>query len=44
MSSYDAIEDLPPFKTEFLPLQAIFDDFVLIFCSRLVSKMPIEAP
>jgi hypothetical protein len=30
-------------KKEFLPLQAIFDDFVLIFCSKLASKVSIEA-
>jgi hypothetical protein len=35
MSAHDATEDLPPFKIEFLPLQPIFDDFVLIFCQNL---------
>jgi hypothetical protein len=39
MSSHDAIADMPPFKIEFLPLYAIFDDFVLIFCSNLASKV-----
>jgi 5-methylcytosine-specific restriction endonuclease McrBC regulatory subunit McrC len=43
MSAHDAIVDLPPFKIEFWPLQAIFDDFVLIFCSKLTSKVSIEA-
>jgi hypothetical protein len=42
MSTHDAIKDLPPFKTEFLPLQAIFDDFVFIFCSKLASKVSTE--
>jgi hypothetical protein len=43
MSAHDAIEDLPPFKTEFLPLQAVFDDFVLIFCTKLASKVSTQA-
>jgi hypothetical protein len=43
MSAHDAIKGLPPFKIEFLPLQAIFDDFVLIFCSKLASKVSTEA-
>jgi hypothetical protein len=43
MSAHNVIKDLPPFKKEFLPLQAIFDDFVLIFCSKLASKVSIEA-
>jgi 5-methylcytosine-specific restriction endonuclease McrBC regulatory subunit McrC len=43
MSAHDTIADLPPFKIEFLPLQAIFDDFVLFFCSKLASKVSIEA-
>jgi hypothetical protein len=42
MSAQDAIADLPPFKIEFWPLQTIFDDFVLIFCSKLASKVSIE--
>jgi hypothetical protein len=43
MSAHDAIADLPLFKIEFWPLQTIFDDFVLIFCSKLVSKVSTEA-
>jgi hypothetical protein len=43
MSAHDAIEGLPPFQREFLPLQAIFDGFVLIFCSKLASKVFTEA-
>jgi hypothetical protein len=43
MSAHNAIVDLPSFKIEFWPLQAIFDDFVLIFCSKLTSKVSIEA-
>jgi hypothetical protein len=43
MSAHDAIEGLPPFKIEFLPLLASFDDFVLNFCSKLASKVSIEA-
>jgi hypothetical protein len=43
MSAHDAITDLLPFKIEFLPLQAIFDDFVLIFCLKLASKVSTEA-
>jgi hypothetical protein len=43
MSAYDAIAGMPPFKTEFLPLQAIFDDFELIFCSFFASKVSVEA-
>jgi hypothetical protein len=43
MSAYDAIANLPPLKIEFLPLQAIFDGFVLIFCSKLASKVFTEA-
>jgi hypothetical protein len=42
MSAHDAIEGLPPLKIEFLPQQASFDDFVLIFCSKLASKVSIE--
>jgi hypothetical protein len=40
---HDAIVGLPPFRTEFLPLQAIFDDFVLIFGSKLASKVSTKA-
>jgi hypothetical protein len=43
MSAHDAIANLHPFKIEFWPIQAIFDDFVLIFCSKLVSKVSTEA-
>jgi hypothetical protein len=43
MSAHNAIADLPPCKKEFWPLQAIFDDFVVIFCSKLTSKVPTEA-
>jgi hypothetical protein len=43
MSAHNAIADLPPFKVEFWPLQAIFDDFVFIFCSKLASKVSTEA-
>jgi hypothetical protein len=39
MSAHDAIAYLPPFKIEFWPLQAIFDDLVLIFYSKLASKV-----
>jgi hypothetical protein len=42
MSAHDAIEGLLPFKIEFLPLQVIFDDFVLIFCSKLARKVSTE--
>jgi hypothetical protein len=42
MSAHNAIVDLHPFKIEFLPLQAIFDDFVLIFRSKLASKVSTE--
>jgi hypothetical protein len=42
MSAHNAIEGLPPFKIEFLPLQTSFDDFVLMFCSKLTSKVSIE--
>jgi hypothetical protein len=41
MSAHDAIEDLPPFKIQFMPLQAIFDDFVFIFCSKLAIDEPL---
>jgi hypothetical protein len=40
MSAHDAIKDLPPFKKEFLQQQG---DFVLIFCSKLASKVSTEA-
>jgi hypothetical protein len=43
MSAHDAIADLPPFKREFFPLQAIFDDFVLIVCSKLAGKVSTKA-
>jgi hypothetical protein len=43
MGAHDAIVDLPHFKIEFVPLQAFFDDFVLIFCSKLASKVSTEA-
>jgi hypothetical protein len=43
MSVYDAMKGLPPFKIEYLPLQAIFDDFLLIFCSKLATKVSTEA-
>jgi hypothetical protein len=43
MNAHNAIADLLPFKTEFLPIQAIFNDFVLIFCSKLIGKVSIEA-
>jgi hypothetical protein len=43
MSANDAIANLPPFKIEFWSLQTIFDDFVLIFCSKLASKVFTEA-
>jgi hypothetical protein len=43
MSAHDAIANLPPFKIEVLPLQAIFDEFVLIFYSKLASKVSTEA-
>jgi hypothetical protein len=43
MSAHNAIEGLLPFKIEFLPLQAIFDDFVVIFCSKRASKVSMEA-
>jgi hypothetical protein len=42
MSAQDAIADLPPFKIEFLPFQTIFDDFVLIFLSKLANKVSTE--
>jgi hypothetical protein len=42
MTAHDVIVDLPPFKIEFWLLQAIFDDFVLSFCSKLASKVSIE--
>jgi hypothetical protein len=42
MSAHNAIEGII-FKIMFLPLQASFDDFVLIFCSKLASKVSIEA-
>ena len=35
MNAHDAIEGLLPFKIEFLPLQAIFDDFVLIYTQNV---------
>jgi hypothetical protein len=38
MSAHDAIVGLPPFKVKLLPLQAIFDDFVLIFVQNLQVK------
>jgi hypothetical protein len=43
MSAHNAIKDLPPLKTEFLPLQAILYDFVFIFCSKLASKVFAKA-
>jgi hypothetical protein len=43
MSAHDAIKGLLPFKIEFLPLQTIFDDFVLTFCSKLASEVSTEA-
>jgi hypothetical protein len=43
MSAHDAIADLPPFKIEFWLLQAIFYDFVLIFCSKLANKVYAKA-
>jgi hypothetical protein len=43
MNAHDAIEDLPPSKIEFLPLQATFDDIVLIFCSKLANKVSTKA-
>jgi hypothetical protein len=43
MSAHDAIKGLSPFKIEFLTLQAIFDDFVFIFCSKLANKVSTEA-
>jgi hypothetical protein len=43
MSAHNAIVDLPPCKIEFLPVQAILDDFVLVFCSKLAIKVSIEA-
>jgi hypothetical protein len=43
MSAYDAVADLPPFKIKIWSLQAIFDVFVLIFCSKLASKVSTVA-
>jgi hypothetical protein len=44
MSPHDAIADLEvQLKLGFLSLQAIFDDFVLIFCSKLANKVSTEA-
>jgi hypothetical protein len=43
MSAYDAIVDLHPFQIEIWQVQAIFDDFVLILCSKLASKVSTEA-
>jgi hypothetical protein len=43
MSAHNEIADLPPFKIEFWQLQAIFDDFVLILCSKLANKVSTEA-
>jgi hypothetical protein len=43
MSAHDAIADLPPFKIEVFATTSSFDDFVLTFCSKLASKVSIEA-
>jgi hypothetical protein len=43
MSAHDAIAELSPLKIEFWQLQASFNDFVLILCSKLASKVSTEA-
>jgi hypothetical protein len=43
MSAHDAITYLPSFKIELWPLQAIFDDFMLISCLECASKVSTEA-